>query len=92
MFIALEERGGHLRAFQDGKAITFATPAEVYHIGKIEGLIREKIPVRELPAHIEIAETFYEEGQEMAREIDRQKRKEDPTFKGAFHERKGKSR
>ena len=80
------------RAFQDGKAITFATPAEVYHVEKIEALIREKIPVKILPPHIEIAETFYEEGQEMAREIDRQKRREDPTFKGAFHERKGKSK
>jgi len=79
------------RAFQDGKAITFATPAETYHVEKIESLIREKIPVKSLPPQIEIAETLYEEGQEMAREIDRQKRKEDPTFKGAFHERKGKS-
>ncbi len=45
------------RAFQDGKAITFATPAELYHVAKIEKLIREKIPVKKLPADIEIAET-----------------------------------
>jgi ATP-dependent RNA helicase RhlE len=75
------------RAFQDGKAITFATEAELYHVGKIENLIREKIPIRSLPQHIEIAETLFEEGQMMAREIDRQKRKEDPDFQGAFHER-----
>jgi ATP-dependent RNA helicase RhlE len=77
------------RAFQEGKAITFATPAELYHVKKIEDLIREKIPVRQLPSTVEIAETLYEEGQEMAKEIDWQKRKEDPTFQGAFHERKG---
>jgi ATP-dependent RNA helicase RhlE len=75
------------RAFQDGKAITFATEAELYHVRKIEDLIREKIPMKPLPPHIEIAETQFEEGQMMAREIDRQKRKDDPTFQGAFHER-----
>jgi ATP-dependent RNA helicase RhlE len=75
------------RAFQDGEAITFATPAEEYHIKKIEELIREKIPVKKLPREVEIDETPAIEKQEMAREIDRQKRKEDPEFKGAFHER-----
>jgi ATP-dependent RNA helicase RhlE len=77
------------RAFQEGKAITFATPAETYHVAKIEKLIREKIPVKTLPASVEIVETAPYEAQEMAREIDWQKKKEDPTFQGAFHERKG---
>lgn len=76
------------RAFQDGSAITFATPAEEYHIARIEKLIREKIPVKSLPESVPVAETPGEEAQEMAREIDRQKRKEDPTFQGAFHEKK----
>jgi ATP-dependent RNA helicase RhlE len=75
------------RAFQEGKAITFATDAELYHVEKIENLIREKIPVKKIPAGVEIAETQYEEGQDMAREIDWQKKKEDPTFQGSFHER-----
>lgn len=78
------------RAFQEGKAITFVTKAEEYHIAKIEKLIREKIPEKQLPPSVEIEETPFAEAQEMAREIDRQKRKEDPTFKGAFHERGGK--
>lgn len=77
------------RAFQEGKAITFATKAELYHIEKIQDLIRERIPMKELPAGLEIAETPFDEAQAMAREIDWQKRKEDPEFKGAFHERKG---
>ncbi|HEX5169974.1 MAG TPA: DEAD/DEAH box helicase [Cyclobacteriaceae bacterium] len=76
------------RAFQEGKAITFANDAELYHIKKIEELIRERIPVKRLPKEIEIAKTSFEEAQEIAREIDRQKQREDPTFKGAFHERK----
>lgn len=78
------------RAFHEGTAITFVTDAELYHIGKIEKLIREKIAVKKLPAGVEIEKTPFEEAQQMAREIDRQKRREDPTFKGAFHERKGK--
>lgn len=76
------------RAFQEGKAITFATDAEKYHIDKIEKIIREKIPVKKLPRQIEVAETEFDELQSMAREIDRQKRYEDPEFKGAFHEKK----
>lgn len=78
------------RAFQTGKAITMATEAEVYHVRKIEAIIRESIPVKKLPAGVVLAETPKEEKLEMAREIDRQKKKEDPLFKGAFHERKRK--
>jgi ATP-dependent RNA helicase RhlE len=80
------------RAFQEGKAITFATPAEMYHIAKIEKLIREKIRVKSLPPDLEISETPKYEAKDMAREIDWQKKKEDPTFQGAFHERKGSSK
>ena len=80
------------RAFQEGEAITFATPAEMYHVSKIEKLIREKIPMKSLPSEVVIAETPPYEAKDMAREIDWQKKKEDPSFKGAFHERKGKIR
>jgi len=76
------------RASQTGKAITFATKAELYHIEKIEKLIRQRIPVKKIPAEVEIAETPFDEKQAMAREIDHQKRKENPDFKGAFHEKK----
>ena len=78
------------RAFQEGKAITLVTRAEEYHIEKIEKLIREKIPVKSLPKEVGIENTPFEESQLMAKEIDRQKRWEDPDFKGAFHERKVK--
>jgi ATP-dependent RNA helicase RhlE len=75
------------RAFQEGRAITFVTKAEEYHIKKIEKLIREKIPVKNLPDAVVVEETPFDEAQGMAKEIDWQKRKEDPEFKGAFHER-----
>lgn len=78
------------RAFQEGKAITFATDTEKYHIDNIEKIIREKITVKTLPKEIEVAETNYDESQSMARETDRQKRYVDPEFKGAFHEKKKK--
>jgi ATP-dependent RNA helicase RhlE len=78
------------RAFQEGKAITFANEAEMYHIAKIEALIREKIPVKKMPGSVEIAEWGTYEAKDMAREIDFWKKKSDPTFQGAFHERKKK--
>ena len=76
------------RALQLGEAITFCTPAEEYYLRKIEKLIRQSIPVFDVPADVFVEETPYEERQDQAREIDLQKRKEDPEFKGAFHEKK----
>jgi ATP-dependent RNA helicase RhlE len=76
------------RAFTKGKAITFATKAELYHVEKIEKLIRGKIPVKSLPDEVEIMKTPLAEQQAMALAIDKQKRKDDPEFKGAFHEKK----
>ncbi|MEJ7643009.1 MAG: DEAD/DEAH box helicase [Chryseolinea sp.] len=78
------------RAFREGRAITFATPPELYHVEKIEKLIREKIPLKELPQDLKIEKTTYNEAQAMALDIDWQKRKDDPEFKGAFHEKKKK--
>ncbi|MCY1506465.1 ATP-dependent RNA helicase RhlE [compost metagenome] len=76
------------RAFAKGDAITFCTDAEAYYIRKIERLIRQSIPVLEIPIGVFVEETPYEERQHIAKEIDLQKRKEDPDFKGAFHEKK----
>ncbi|MCL4641162.1 MULTISPECIES: DEAD/DEAH box helicase [Olivibacter] len=76
------------RATKSGIAISMCTPAEAYYIAKIEKLIRQQIPVFELPAEVLIEKTPFEEKQAQAREIDMQKRKENPEFKGAFHEKK----
>ena len=80
------------RARQTGVAITFANPAEMLHIKKIEKIIREQIPMRSLPAAIIVEETSGEEKQQIDREIDHFRRKEDPEFKGAFHEKKNRAR
>jgi ATP-dependent RNA helicase RhlE len=76
------------RAFETGVAITFVTPSDDYHIARIEVIIREKITQRTLPKEVYIEETSFSESQQIGREIDRQKRRDDPTYKGAFHERK----
>ncbi|MFD0765341.1 DEAD/DEAH box helicase [Mucilaginibacter lutimaris] len=76
------------RAYNSGVAITFAVPSEEYYINKIQKLIRQTIPVHDIPDEVFIEETPYQERQDQAREIDLQKRKEDPDFKGAFHEKK----
>jgi len=79
------------RALQSGVAITFCSPSEEYYIEKIEKLIRQNIPLLAIPENVFIDDTPYEERQYMAREIDQQKRRENPAFKGAFHEKKAKN-
>ena len=76
------------RAFETGQAITMITPAEEYHLNKIQELIREKIPRSDVPAQVTLEATSFEESQEMARQIDTQRKREDPHFMGAFHEKK----
>ncbi|MEI6816740.1 MAG: DEAD/DEAH box helicase [Bacteroidota bacterium] len=80
------------RAFQKGDSITFCNEAEVYHITKIEKLIKKKIPIVDVPMEIKFEETPFEEKQLIAKDIDNQKRREDPDFKGAFHEKKIKKK
>lgn len=76
------------RAFHAGEAITFANKVELLHLAKIERLIRERIPEKPLPEGLPIFDTPREEQLQIEREIDKIKRKENPEFKGAFHEKK----
>jgi ATP-dependent RNA helicase RhlE len=78
------------RANHTGEAITFMTIAEEYHIQKIEKIIRMEIPRASLPSEVEVVKTPFDEQQNLLREIDSQRKKEDPDFKGAFHEKKYK--
>ena len=55
---------------------------------KIQKLIGQKIPVANIPKEVEIADTPYEERQEILKEVDMHRRKEDPEYQGAFHEKK----
>ena len=76
------------RALHTGEAHTFVTPAEQYHVGRIEQIIGQAIPAAELPAGMAISETPFEERQAQLRELDAQRRRQDPAFQGAFHEKK----
>jgi ATP-dependent RNA helicase RhlE len=67
------------------------TSQEEYHLEKIEKIIRTTIPELEIPPGVKIEETPFEESQEMLKAIDDQRKKEDPTFQGAFHEKKAKN-
>ena len=76
------------RAFATGQSITLVTDADQWHIRKIEKLAGLKITRQDLPAEVEIIPLSREEEREQAMEIDRQKRKDDPSFQGAFHKSK----
>ncbi|AEL24806.1 DEAD/DEAH box helicase [Cyclobacterium marinum] len=80
------------RAENEGKAATFINPAEAFHFEKIESIIRKLVPEQEIPEEITQHKTPFEEKQAYEREIDKQKRGDDPEFKGAFHEKKGYSK
>jgi ATP-dependent RNA helicase RhlE len=82
--------GRTARASNHGVAISMVNLAEEFQLRKIEELIRMEIPLEELPENFELVESSRREKQNQDREIDRQKRLADPTFKGAFHEKKYK--
>ncbi|MCC5943785.1 MAG: DEAD/DEAH box helicase [Bernardetiaceae bacterium] len=76
------------RAEQLGEAITFFNIAEDPLIKSIEQLIREEIPVLPYPEEVPLEPTPFVEQQEMLRALDMRKQREDPEYKGAFHEKK----
>jgi ATP-dependent RNA helicase RhlE len=79
------------RAMHAGEAITFMTGTEVFIIENIEQIIQMSIPRKRLPEGLIIEETSFEESQEVAKTVDDQRKKADPNFKGAFHEKKKKN-
>jgi len=78
------------RALKEGSSITFANEAEIHHLHEIEKVIKMQIPEAPLPPEVPVVATDTEERQEIAQELDNIKRKVDPDFKGAFHEKKEK--
>jgi len=79
------------RAFREGSALTLVDPAEKFAVERIESLTGESLlDFTEIP-ELETFETPRREKQNQAREIDRELRKRDPDYKGAFHEKKRKS-
>lgn len=78
------------RAENEGMAISFANKLEMQHIPRIEGLIKEEIARQDIPKGVTIEKTPFDEQQDMDRIIDNMRKKADPDFKGAFHEKKHK--
>ncbi len=80
--------GRTARAGNQGDAISLITPAEEWHWKKIGQLIRMDVSLEELPEGVEAIETDFDEKQSQLREIDRQRKIDDPDYQGAFHEKK----
>lgn len=76
------------RALKEGISITFANEAEINHITEIEKIIKMKIPEASFPEEVTVAKTDFDEKQEIAKDLDTHKRRADPEFKGAFHDKK----
>lgn len=79
------------RAFASGFSVTFVEPQDEWHIKKIQKLAGISIKRLNMPESVEQVQPGKEEIKLREMEIDRQKRKDNPEFKGAFHERKSKS-
>jgi len=80
--------GRTARANTRGEAITLIDPSEEYHLLQIEKMIRMKIQEKSIPEEVEIVATPKAEHQDQLREIDRQRKIEDPAYQGAFHEKR----
>jgi ATP-dependent RNA helicase RhlE len=83
--------GRTARAGNLGDAITLIDPSEEWHWKKIEQLIRMEIPLQELPDGVEVVDTDFDERQKQLKEIDRQRKIDDPDYQGAFHHKKKKT-
>ena len=78
------------RAKNLGVAITLFSPAEEYHLRKIEQLIDQKIDLQPIPDQVMVTETSFEELQSQKKAMDHQRQLEDPNYKGAFHKKASK--
>ena len=79
------------RAFREGSALTLVDPAEKFAMERIESLTGETLLDFPAVPELEPFETPRREKQNQAREIDRELKKRDPNYQGAFHEKKRKS-
>lgn len=78
------------RAKQKGVAISLVNRVEAYHLERIETLTKHKIKELKSPEGIEEQPYLPGEEKEILRELDLRKQKDDPTYRGAFHEKKSK--
>jgi len=80
------------RAFSEGVAHTLYDPSERMYIEAVESHLPSKNEIDEclMPESITVEETPPWEAKQMAKDIDFQRKKNDPTYKGAFHQKKKK--
>jgi ATP-dependent RNA helicase RhlE len=78
------------RAFQTGDAYTLVDPSEGYALKRIESLTLQPLTPLEVPENLPTFETPAAEKKIHARRIDAEMKRLDPTYQGAFHERKRK--
>ncbi len=83
--------GRTARAGNLGIALSLIDPSEEWHFKNIEKIIRMSVPILELPDEIEIGDYEPYEQKDQLREIDRQRRIDDPSYQGAFHAKKKKT-
>ena len=76
------------RRTHQGQAITLADAVERYHVQKIEQLIGQQLSVVPLPTDLPITPTSPAEALALARALDWQRQRADPTYQGAFHRKK----
>lgn len=76
------------RAYKVGESISLANRAEEMFIERYSNKMKFDIKEIPFPKEVTICELTREELIEIEREVDKIKRKEDPDFKGAFHEKK----
>jgi len=76
------------RAGASGTAWSFVSKTDEYHLGKVQEKMGMEVDVLPMPEEVTVYKTDKDEAQAMARELDDQRKKLDPDFKGAFHEKK----
>lgn len=88
----LHRIGRTARINREGESIAFVEPAEVFYLKKIEEYIDTQTEPLEWPKNVFEGDFLPGEQKQMKIELDNQRRINDPTYKGAFHKRKKKSK
>ncbi len=84
----IHRTGRTARIKREGMAVSLVDAAEEYFLSEIVNFADTKITRVDWPEAVQEAPDLPGERQDIAREIDRQKKLKDPTYKGAFHDRK----
>jgi ATP-dependent RNA helicase RhlE len=80
--------GRTARINREGVALSFVNHAERIRLQRIEEFIESKIDPKELPEGFQIADFLPGEKALIDRLLDEEKKRRDPNYKGAFHQKK----